>query len=562
MPAANAAIWYMADGYDPAARGINGRRVAGEGFLQGFFAHGDVTEFVCLAHSQPDHAAFAELAKTYGVTRPLRHVRLDAPKAMAPVDVVSYPGPLPPQECWRRMPFGATAWAVTGITHTTATQRVVQSFFDLRSAPQMPWDANICTSTAVQASLRRLMELAEEHLALRFPGAILPTRPLLPVIPLGVNCDAHQRDPASGAALRARLGIDPADVVAVCISRLTPDEKFDPLPLFLAMELAAAEVKAKGGGRLHLILCGQFREEVWSGVFARAAVQLMPSCGYHLLDGGKADERKATLSAGDMFVFPVDNVQETFGLAPVEAMAAGLPVVASDWDGMKDTVTPDTGFRIPTEMPRGGLADYLSFRHFGGTDGYLQYLGQLSAMTRIDVAALSRAIATLGIDPALRAKMGQAAQDRARRFFDWAAVIPQLQALWGEQSAMLHHARSRGTGQATAPRSAATIPVFPAPDQMFAAYPSAPPPKDRRLVAVPKHEQSGPVELFDLRGYANRRRLIDDPVRIETILAAFRSAGPQGLTEAEAVAATGLHPAIVARATLWLLKYHLLTEVP
>jgi hypothetical protein len=334
------------------------------------------------------------------------------------------------------------------------------------------------------------------------------------------------------------------------------------LPLFLALELAAAEVKAKGGGRLHLILCGQFREEIWSSVFARAAAQLMPSCGYHLLDGGKADERTATLSAGDMFVFPVDNVQETFGLAPIEAMAAGLPVVVSDWDGMKDTVTPDTGFRIPTEMPRDGLADYLSFRHLGGTDGYLQYLGQLSAMTRIDVRAMARAIATLASDPALRARMGQAAQGRARRHYDWAAVIPQLQALWGEQAAMLHHARSRGTGVATAPRRSATIPVFPAPDQMFAAYPSPRPPADRRLVAVPAQGQPGPVELFALRGYANRRRLLDDPARIETILAAFRSAGPQGLTEAEAVAATGLNPAIVARATLWLLKYHLLTEAP
>jgi glycosyltransferase involved in cell wall biosynthesis len=66
--------------------------------------------------------------------------------------------------------------------------------------------------------------------------------------------------------------------------------------------------------------------------------------------------------------FPIDNVQETFGLAPVEAMAAGLPLIVSDWDGMKDTVTPDVGFRIPTELPGPGQATYLSQRHMGGTD--------------------------------------------------------------------------------------------------------------------------------------------------------------------------------------------------
>ena len=93
--------------------------------------------------------------------------------------------------------------------------------------------------------------------------------------------------------------------------------------------------------------------------------------------------RTATLSAADIFVFPIDNVQETFGLAPVEAMAAGLPVIVSDWDGLKETVSPDAGIRVPTEMPGRGLATYLSQRYLGGTDGDLHYVGQLAALTRL-----------------------------------------------------------------------------------------------------------------------------------------------------------------------------------
>jgi hypothetical protein len=53
------------------------------------------------------------------------------------------------------------------------------------------------------------MELAESHLADRFPGAVLPARPLLPVIPLGIHCDDFRPDPAAGTALRDRLGIAP-----------------------------------------------------------------------------------------------------------------------------------------------------------------------------------------------------------------------------------------------------------------------------------------------------------------------------------------------------------------
>lgn len=561
MPATNAAIWFASDGYDPKTRGINGRRVAGESFLRGFFAHGDVDEFVSLAHGQSDHAAFASLARDCGVTRPVRAVRLDMPTGLAPVEVVSYPAPISPQECWRRAPHGAAAWALCGITHTTATRNVMQTVFDLRAAPQMPWDAVICTSTAVQASLRRLMELAELHLSRRFPGAPLPDRPLLPVIPLGIACADFQPDPELGQGLRARIGAAPGDVLAVTIARLTPDEKFDPLPLFLAMEHAAAEIAGQGGGKLHLVLCGQFREPLWETVYAEAAARLMPSCGYHHLDGGDAVQRKATLSGGDVFVFPIDNLQETFGLAPIEAMAAGLPVIVSDWDGMKDTVTPDVGMRVPTELPRPGLSTHASQRHFGGTDSYVQYLSQISAMTPLDLGAMTRALVTLALDPDLRRRMGAAGQARARALYDWSVVIPQMQALWGEQAAMLAHARAGG-GAALAPMPPGLIPVGPAVDEMFAAYPTAFAPADRRLALASSRPGQTPREMFALRNYAARRRLIEDPARIEAILAAFAAAGPQGATEADIAAATRLPPAIVARVALWLLKYGYLTEIP
>ncbi len=561
MPATNAAIWFTADGYDPAKKGINGRRVAGDSFLRGFFAHGDVGEFVCLAHGNSDHAAFTEMAKAAAVTHPIRAVRLDAPSGLVPVEVIYYPAPLSQTECWRRAPHGAAAWALCGITHTTATAAVMQAVFDLRSAPQMPWDAVICTSNAVQHSLRTLMELAEAHLAQRFPGAMLPARPLLPVIPLGIHCGDFRPDPKAGKALRKQLGIAPRDVVAATIARLTPDEKFDPMPLFLAMEAAAPDIAATGA-KLHLIFCGQFRDERWRQIFADAAARLMPSVGYHLLDGGDAALRKGTLSGADLFVFPIDNVQETFGLAPIEAMAAGLPVVVSDWDGMKDTVTQDVGFRIPTEMPGAGLATYLSHRFLGGTDGYVQYVSQLAALTRIDIPALTRALVALGTNPDLRKQMGAAGQARARALYDWAVVIPQMQALWAEQSAMLAHARATAH-PAIAPRDAARLPTGPTPELMFGAYPSAPGPDtaNRRLCAVPLAGRPDVAQTFVLRQYQILRRLIDDPARVQTVLNAY-AAAPSGATQAEVSAATRLPRAMVARATLWLLKYHFLTEFP
>jgi glycosyltransferase involved in cell wall biosynthesis len=560
MPAPNAAIWFNADGFDPKTKGLNGRRVAGESFLRGFFAHSGVAEFVSLASFTSDYETFAALAAASGVTAPLRSVALHQANLIAPVEVLYYPAPITPLECWRRAPYGNAAWAICGITHTTATQSVMQSVFDLRSAPQMPWDAVICTSDAVQASIRTLMELAEAHLADRFPGAVLPARPLLPVIPLGIHCDDFRPDPSAGKGLRDRLGIAPGDVVSATIARLDPDEKFDPFPLFLAMEAAAPEIAARGG-RQHLILCGQFRQPRWREVFEQGAARLMPSVGYHVVDGGDPAECKATLSAADIFVFPIDNVQETFGLAPVEAMAAGLPVIASDWDGLKQTVSTDVGVRVPTELAEKGLTTYLAQRYLGGTDSYLQYVGQLAAVTRVDVAALTRALVTLGTDPDLRRRMGRAGQARARALFDWKVVIPQMQALWAEQSAMLAHARQKG-GRAVAPRNAAGLPVGPAPELMFKAYPTAPAPDilARRLAATDLGPRPDVVGTFDLRRYADSRRLIEAPERLQAILGVYAAAGKPGLTLAEASTASGLSSAVTARASYWLLKYHFLQE--
>jgi glycosyltransferase involved in cell wall biosynthesis len=560
-PLANAAIWYAADGFDPA-RGLNGRRVAGESFLRGFFAHAKADELVCLAHGPTDHRSFAGLAAAHGVTRPLRAVRLDAPNRMAPVEVVYYPAPLNAAECWRRAPHGSAAWALCGITHTLSTKAVMQAVYDLRSAPQMPWDAVICTSNAAQRSMRRLMELAEAELGRRFAGATLPARPLLPVIPLGVHCDDHAPDAKAGAALRKRLGLGPNDIAVACIARLTPEEKFDPLPLFLALEAAAPALQPIGG-KYHLVLCGQFRDPKWLPIFAEAARRLMPSVAYHHLDGGEDGVAKSTLSASDIFVFPIDNLQETYGLAPVEAMAAGVPVIVSDWDGMKDTVTAEVGYRIPTETIRSDEATHISLRYLGGTDNYLQYLGQLSALTRIDVGRLTAALVALGTDPGLRERLGAAGKARARALYDWSVVIPQMQALWTEQAAMLAHAREKG-GPLVQRTDPGRLPTGPAPGILFDGFPSHPLPDraTRRLRAVALGPRPDVAETFALRNYAASGRLVEDALRIQAILDAYGATGQDGATLAEIATSTALHPATVVRVSLWLAKYHFVEDVP
>ncbi len=554
MSGRNAAIWFSSDGFDPKAKGINGRRVAGESFLRGFFRNAEVDEFVSLAHGSQDHAAFAAIAKSEQVKRPVRAVRLDEAQKIAPLSCIYFSSPGIAGECWRRSVHGATRYSVCGITHTTATKAVMEQVWTLRMAPQMEWDAVICTSRAVKASVLAQMDLIDDYIRGRFAGPP-PRRPQLPVIPLGISTGDFARDDAAGAALRKRLGLGRNDVLCVTLARLSVNEKFDPLPLYLA--LAEAQARLPKGRRLHMAMCGIFAGSNSRKVTVEGAVALMPDVPLHILDGADAAERKAALSGADIFLFPIDNIQETFGLAPVEAMAAGLPVVASDWDGLRDTVTPETGILAPTEAARPQIVTSTTQRYMGGTDGYQQYLSQVSAVTRIDVRAMAAGIEALARDPELRARMGAAGLARAKDVFDWSRVIPRMQDFWAELSAI-----RLAADPARHPAAQAwEVPVAPAPTHLFAEYPTrifnA---GERRYRAVATGARPDVRATLTLRDYLSTRRIFELPDHVAGVQAALAALGDAGGTLADLIAATGYPSRRTERCLIWLLKYHFATE--
>jgi glycosyltransferase involved in cell wall biosynthesis len=544
----NAAIWYAQDGFDPTAKGINGRRVAGESFLKGFLRHAEVDEFVLLSKLPEDVAPVRTLAEELRPGVPLRHASLMRSTSIGPVSAVFYPSPNFAAEAWRRAPYGTGAYALTGITHTTSTQAVMEGWLNLRVSPVAEWDAVICTSQSVQASVLYQLDLIDTHLKRQLDAKLRP-RPMLPVIPLGIHCDDFAPDVAAGKALRARLGAGETDVVFTTIARLTPHEKFDPLPIYLAMQ--AAQKKLGAGQKLHVAFCGVFREEYSRKVFEEGARRLMPDVGFTLLDGADAAERKAVLSGADVFMFLIDNIQETFGLAPIEGMAAGLPLLVSDWDGMKDTVTPDVGFRITSRTLPGPHLAQEALRYQGGYDSYVQYCSIASAMTEIDMGELTALILDLAQNPGLRRKMGAAGQAPARALYDWARIIPQMQELWGEQE------ERRTAAEARPARYAAdALPIAPSPTGLFGSYPTGFASfAEVALVARDLTGRLGPAEAMDLRDYAGVKRVFAPKAQVLAVFQAIEGAGAQGARIAPLATGLGVPPHVIERIAMWLLKY-------
>ena len=99
------------------------------------------------------------------------------------------------------------------------------------------------------------------------------------------------------------------------------------------------------------------------------------------------------LAAADLFCSPADNLQETFGLSVLEAMASSLPVVASDWNGYRDLVLHgSTGWLVPCRdlLQEQHQPDALDRRFSLGLQDYDSTVGLRSLGVVLDHAALEK----------------------------------------------------------------------------------------------------------------------------------------------------------------------------
>jgi hypothetical protein len=267
-------------------------------------------------------------------------------------------------------------------------------------------------------------------------GATRLVRPQLPVIPLGVEVERFaqgERAEALRRTRRAALGIAADDVAFLFMGRLSYHAKAHPLPMFLALEAAAQRTKQ----RVHLILAGWFANPTLETRFLQGAASYAPSVKIKLVDGRREEIRNEIWHAADVFTSLADNIQETFGLTPIEAMAAGLPVVISDWNGYRDTVRHGLdGFLVPTYQPPAGLGQEIAGRFAARADSYDRYIAQTSQCTAVDIGACVEVYTQLIEQPELRRRLGEAGRGRAREVFAWKHVIKAYQDLWRELEEM------------------------------------------------------------------------------------------------------------------------------
>ncbi|WP_054652446.1 glycosyltransferase family 4 protein [Salidesulfovibrio brasiliensis] len=302
---------------------------------------------------------------------------------------------------------------ITGTIHSLSYSQYGEMFLRHLSPGTTGRDAVVCTSRPGREAVGRIFVMLRTNYALdpeRFPA------PTLACIPLGVDPEVFRprKDTADGPCRFLVFG------------RISHFSKMDLLPLLRAFQRLFADGLAREA--VQLVLAGWTED---NDDFLPTLRELARNIGLALeVHERPGDEEKVRLfESADVFVSIADNPQETFGITVLEAAAAGLPALVSDYDGYRDLVEDGvTGLRIPVIGPdRTPQADRMAPLTFDSS-----YHLTLAQQTAVSTPRLAEAMAELVRDPEKRLAMGRAARTMVTEQYGGPAVIRQYVTLWDE----------------------------------------------------------------------------------------------------------------------------------
>ncbi len=450
-------------GSKPAKGQIFGVQVAVDDWLRAFFRYAgqDLFHFLVGDEAARDHVK--GLAAECDID-PDRLRMIDArfgAQNLAAFDVVFRVDSDPHDFFWERECLGQGGPVFCGLVHAIGGREGGNLLRRYMLEPTRKGDALVCPSEAVRGVVRSFWESYGTYLSQRF-GMAAPACPLtLARVPLGVDTariQTHHR-----AAYRATLGLDDDTIVVLWVGRLSYAIKAHPLPMFQAVSQAAAAT----GKKVAFVLQGYFVPEDTAGDFLAAAEAFGPGVQTIFVANDDPHFPDGLWGVGDIFLSLVDNPQESFGLTPIEAIAAGLPRVLSDWDGYRDSVTQgQDGFLIRTRQPPAGMGQALSAQVLDGRETYGGVMAKIAQCVAVDIPMATQALTALMLSPDLRARLADAARQRLAAY-DWQNVMKGYLALWESLLA------ARDT-QAMACLTGAMPPEVPDPFDMFASYATQP----------------------------------------------------------------------------------------
>lgn len=321
--------------------------------------------------------------------------------------------------CYLRNKLGH--FPVTAFIHSLSYQRYMHTYMAMCQGGVTASDAMLCSTENGAEVVRRCLQQAATGISKPMPDVQLQ------VLPLGM--DGSSMDFGDRTASRTALGFADTDVVGLCFGRFSDYDKMDLLPLLQGFRDAS-----KDHPNWKLVLAGYVQSEDYLKI-VEIWIRILGLSSSVIIERAPSDDRKAKLfRASDMFISLSDNPQETFGLTLVEAMAAGLPLLVSDYDGYRNLVTEDVGVRVHTSWDRVDALTALGPILDEAT--YHRYLGQSLV---VDMTDLRNKLTALYDNAQLRKTLGKAARDKFLANYDCPVVIARLEQFWDKLKAQYTH---------------------------------------------------------------------------------------------------------------------------
>lgn len=278
-------------------------------------------------------------------------------------------------------------------------------------------DTIICLSKAALAARQRLFDDAERWAI--DVGLQPKSRPNTECIPFGVDTDRFSPPSSERERLRIRgqYGLRKGACVVVQVARLIPHDKADwEACLRLAMAFRRSGVCIVIAGADPLGFAAALRTRA-SELGLSGTLVVLPN----VVDVARL------LRAADIALLVANSYQEAQGLSVLEAMATGLPVVATDWDGVRELIVPDvTGVLVSTACA--------TFRSRLWVDCLLDDYHACSLAgcenNSVDLRALIEAIRRLAQAPELRRALGENGRRRAITHYGLSVMTAAYGRFW------------------------------------------------------------------------------------------------------------------------------------
>jgi glycosyltransferase involved in cell wall biosynthesis len=305
------------------------------------------------------------------------------------------------------------------ITHSISYHQVLVVMLINMLTYDRAFDTFICGTEASKTALANIISHIKNNAIRR--NILLDSKKLY-VIPHGIDCEYYQTRP-NKLLCRQQLGLPPKSQVLLSVGRISLCDKIDYECLIRAF--AIVNRKYDNSQNIILFIAGDDKYGDSSRLYEIAGQNNVLK-NIRIYPNFPEDYKRAIYGAADIFISLSDSVQESFGITIIEAMASGLPTIATDWNGYKNLITHEINGLLSKTSWKKGVDEATLLSTILPWQKTHSLLAEAISIDPEEVAGL---ILRLLTNPKLRANLSQSALETSESY-DWSRLVTVIENHW------------------------------------------------------------------------------------------------------------------------------------